>query len=332
MKNIFAIWLLPALLMGGMEAGCKKSGSAPSKPTWTPGSDIYIVGQDTGRAVYWKNGVKTVLGQGLGEGIAVSGSDVYVGGVVYKSVGGTVLDLAAYWKDGVEQLLTDSVTGWAYQPVVAEGDVYVPGYVFGPSPQVYAVYWKNGQRVNLDPSLESSASGMAIQDTDIYVVGEVWDGGLDTMLVWKDGQRMSGFDGIETDPMGQILVSGGNIYVAWEQGYYINFGQYVALNTTSQKVGAGSVYLNGSDVYVTGGYDSATAGFAAYWKNGAIVKLPNYPGTFSSGTAGLVVAGSDVYVAGSIIMNGRYLGVYWKNGVEDSLSGNGSAYGIVLGN
>lgn len=331
MKKMTFFWLLSATLVACGVAGCKKSASKP-KPSWTPGSDIYMVGGDSGRAVYWKNGDKTVLTPGEGEGIAVSGSSVYVGGVSYRSVGSTTADLAAFWKDGVEEDLTNSGIAWAYQPVVVGADVYVPGYIFGPTPQVYPVYWKNGQRVNLDPSLQGIATGMAVSDTDVYVIGSVYDGQFDTALVWKNGQRMPGFFSIETNPFNQIMVSGGNVYVVGLQGYYINFNQYVQLKGASQGISTISMYLDGSDIYVAGATDTASSRYAAYWKNGVMVALSNYPGTTSSAATGVVVAGSDVYVAGSGIVNGVYLGMYWKNGVEETLTKNGDVNGILLGN
>jgi hypothetical protein len=48
-------------LLGLWGVACKKS--APAAPSWTPGSDVYIVeSDDTGHVVYWKNGVETDLG------------------------------------------------------------------------------------------------------------------------------------------------------------------------------------------------------------------------------------------------------------------------------
>src|SRR5450432_254197 len=44
-------------------------------------TDVYIAGYDHNEAVYWKNGVETVLTGGwVATGIAVSGTDVYVCG------------------------------------------------------------------------------------------------------------------------------------------------------------------------------------------------------------------------------------------------------------
>jgi hypothetical protein len=98
-----------------------------------------------------------------------------------------------------------------------------------------------------------------------------------------------------------------------------------------------SIFLNGADVYVVGSYRNSNGyGMAAYWKNGVLDTLPQYPGTFETTATGLVVAGSDVYVVGygsMIGINGVW-GLYWKNGVEGTLTKAGSIYsryGVAVG-
>ncbi|HEV2353401.1 MAG TPA: hypothetical protein VGR89_04115, partial [Puia sp.] len=168
MKRASLFWVLSATLAATAMVSCRKSGgTAPrgsSGPDWTPGWYVYFAGTDSGgQAVYWKNGQRTMLAPaGVGQGIAVSGSGVYVGGAVYKEVNSKVVTLAALWKDGTEQDLTDTGIAWAYAPAVSGTDVYVPGYVSRPAPQNYgAVYWKNGQPVILDSAVQDQATGIA---------------------------------------------------------------------------------------------------------------------------------------------------------------------------
>jgi hypothetical protein len=340
MKHLFLIWLLPAALLACGVVGCRKSSG--SQAGWPAGYSLYMVGMDSGKAVYWKNGVKTVLGPGVGEGITLSGSSVYVGGIAGRTVGGVAISTAAYWKDGVEYDLEDTVFSYAFQPVVAGGDVYVPGFIFGPSSptqQVNPVYWKNGRRVYLGGTVYGSANGMFIQDTDIYVAGEAGQvgGTVDTAIVWKNGQRIANFYNMQPVPFTQIQSSGGNIYLTGWQGYYINFGQYVKMNSPTPLIQTNSMFLNGLDIYVAGIYDSAGSWYAAYWKNGVMTALPNYAGTANSAAIGIVVAGSDVYAVGSVTDSVspsvyQILGVYWKNGVEKTLSANGYIFGIAMEN
>lgn len=119
MKRIGFLLLIG--LLGLTWAACRKS---HSQPTWTPGMDIYFVGADTGQAVSWKNGVRTVLGKGVANGITVSGGSVYVSGTAYMNGFTTV---ATLWMDGTEHVLADTTTfSGANTPVVFGTDVYVP--------------------------------------------------------------------------------------------------------------------------------------------------------------------------------------------------------------
>jgi hypothetical protein len=84
--------------------------------TCASGNDVYIAGmvettnQMINHAVYWKNGVETVLtcseANSLANCISISGNDVYVAGHVYDNGPKS----AAYWKNGVEVKLTDGTT------------------------------------------------------------------------------------------------------------------------------------------------------------------------------------------------------------------------------
>jgi hypothetical protein len=323
MKKALAYWLLAAALAtlaAGMVTGCKKSGGSAS----TPESDVYFVGWDSIWAVYWKNGVETVLGPGQGAGITVSGSDVYVGGEASKTK-----ILAAVWKNGVEQDLADS-TSAAYIPLVVGSDVYVPGLVVKDNPQDYAVYWKNGQRVDVDSGIYDVATSMAVSGSDIYMVGNV-SGMNDTACVWNNGQRLADASTFNNGVYNQILIAGGNIYVVGRQGYFVNFAsQYTQL---PDAVFSNYMFLNGSDIYVAGTrQDGQGNTWAAYWKNGVLDTLPNYPNTLQSYATGIAVAGSDVYVTGSAYLGSVFYGVYWKNGVEETLTRQGSVNGVALGN
>jgi hypothetical protein len=326
-KKTIAFSLLAAGLLAGGITGCKKSANHGSAgPTWTPGSDIYIVGTDSGHAVYWKNGVETVLGPGAGAGITISGSSVYVGGVSYKN--GTT-ELAAVWKDGVEQDLTDTGDAQASTPLVVGTDVYVPGIILWSAPQSYAVYWKNGQLVYVDSAVRSWASQVAISGSDVYVLGAI-HGSYDTSIIWKNGQRLAGASTGTGEDYSQIVFSGGNMYVVGGQGYFINFpNEFILLPGSGFRT---SILLNGSDIYVAGTWEDSVENLrAAYWMDRVLYKLSNYPGTIYSTATGVVVAGSDVYVVGFAQVNSGQWAVYWKNGVEWTLTKSGSISGATLG-
>ena len=83
----------------------------------TSGKDLYIAGmvettnQMINNAVYWKNGVETVLTSSAtnscASSICISGNDVYVAGYEYNN---GQPKYAVYWKNGVEVKLTDGTT------------------------------------------------------------------------------------------------------------------------------------------------------------------------------------------------------------------------------
>jgi hypothetical protein len=292
--------------------------------------DIYFVGADTGQAVSWKNGVRTVLGKGVANGITVSGGSVYVSGTAYKNGFTTV---ATFWMDGTEHVLADTTTiSGANTPVVSGADVYVPGFIARPAPQTYAVYWKNGQQVYLDSAAQSVAGVMALSGGDLYVAVGLGNGNNDTTTVWKNGQRLSGAPATGYFAAYTQTGSSGGTNVVENEGYFEN--PIPAYLQPPGSLFVTFIFQNGSDVYASGTReDKAMNIFAAYWRNGIMDSLPNYPGTYHSVATGIVVAGSDVYVVGYSDGNGsNRWGVYWKNGVEGTLSKFGQVYGVAVGN
>ncbi len=118
------------------------------------GTDVYAAGrtwdQQSGEynAVYWKDGVNTVLhdsSDSYAYGIEIYNGKVYVVGE-YEN--GTNDDVAVIWEDGTPTDL--ALNGAAYDiEITAGGDVYVAGYVYEDS-TYKTVYWKNGTRVDVE--------------------------------------------------------------------------------------------------------------------------------------------------------------------------------------
>jgi len=112
------------------------------------GSDIYVAGYiehisnngNTLQAVYWKNGVQTILTDislaADAFDIVINNNDIYVSGFVRGS-----FNQPAYWKNGVQTTLDVTNAGTYGRSIVSSiavdnNDVYV---VSG-----YPRYWKNG--------------------------------------------------------------------------------------------------------------------------------------------------------------------------------------------
>lgn len=238
--------------------------------------------------------------------VAISGSDVFVGGVVYDS---TFNSQAVLWKNGVAQTLTSlprygSVTGLA----VSGADVYAVGSSTD-STNGYATVWKNGVATQL-PSKG---------------------------LIGPDG-KISSYGGFGR----AILVDGSDVYVVGNDLVNINTshanatGGVAALWKNGVETLLGGTYfsdayglaLAGTDLYVTGNA-SLTAGSstqsAVYWKNGGLVKLAD---TSSNGNA-ILVSGNDVYVGGVTgFETSQSKATLWKNAIPSDLSAGSQRSGV----
>jgi len=147
----------------GVENQLAVSGGTASGIAITSNNDIYISGDDqtgSNHAMYWKNGTQVMLASGATTTcIAVSGNDVYVGGMISNGTH----NVAVYWKNGVQVSLTDGVTDAEVNGIAIVGnDVYACGYRTNsptqnplyPDANQWPVYWKNGVQVVLaDPKL-----------------------------------------------------------------------------------------------------------------------------------------------------------------------------------
>jgi hypothetical protein len=319
-------------------AACNKhnGGSANGAPPV-----IYVVGTSNDSLFYWKNGQPTLLPgvagyQAYGDGIAVSGGNVYVCG------GSSTLQFAGYgnlWINGIGSPLTDTAgnaTNTIPDVIFVDGqDVYVGGITnydtthgipyIGDS-AVYPLFgnvatlWKNGQPAFL-PGYKVLASGNG-------------GGAVETHSDYVSGVFVSGND---------VYVAGGsNVYYAdkdssiqfaryWKNGVVSNLTpellEYSGTTIVNYPTTTG-IFVSGNDVYLSGlrGYTQAL-----YWKNGTPVFLTTEQTNGAAANA-ISVSGSDVYVAGNLADGaGNNHAVYWKNGAANQLSANVSgAYAITI--
>jgi len=91
-------------------------------------------------------------------------------------------------------------------------------------------------------------------------------------------------------------------------------------------VGATSMYVNGTDVYVVGTGNIGGIATAKLWKNGIVSNFSD--GTYDAFPYSVFVSGSDVYVAGftSVLVqdNQIWSAILWKNGIATTLSAGSS--------
>ena len=163
-------------------------------------SIVYIGGNDLNgeppgvKAVYWKNGEKTVLTENSGNAsvsaIAVSGGDIYIAGSDDA--------VNVYWKNGIKTALGDGTTVSSVDSIAAfGGDVYTAGREITEAGKSAAVYWKNKKKTILT---EDEHSGLAsairlskadrISGADCYIAGRDTDpNGVSSAVYWINGTK-----------------------------------------------------------------------------------------------------------------------------------------------
>ncbi len=301
--------------------------------------DIYVAGQtydataDEYLACYWKNGIKTVLGEEESDtaAIAVIGADVYVAGDEYDATADKYF--ACYWKNGEKTVLgvTDSD---AYAIAVIGADVYVAGYEYdATADDNFACYWKNGDKTVLGVA-DSEAYAFTVNGADVYVAGYEYDATADDYLAcyWKNGEKT--VLGSADSKANAIAVIGADVYVAgnelnssyvYEACYWKNGNQTVL---GSNKSSGNALAVIGENVYVAG-YErnSSSVNEACYWKDGIKTVL----GSTTSYAKAIAVIGEDVFVAGMEVYDSlnNYAASYWKNGVMRVL-GLTDSYGNAM--
>jgi hypothetical protein len=286
------------------------------------GNDIYVAGSyqhtinthtnvvqngpDIGQYVYWKNGipnnVDTPQENGIVPSVSVSGTDVYFTNF-YGWKNGTMIDFPGEGIPGKNFTPTGIICTFA------EGaDVYFAGYdTLG-----NGVYWKNGDMTIAAPyggrgTTQPLVYCMYVSSNNVYVggfavKGVYWLNGTAYFMQPRpnDGSFLSSINSLFVDgtdvynPGG--LTASGQLMIGFPSASYWKNGVEVDLQTNNPPPSANvrywttSVFVSGSDVYVSGLFSTST--------------IPSAPTIDSA--------------------------VYWKNGVEYSLHTPGIAYSIFV--
>jgi hypothetical protein len=344
--------------------GCEKENVAPIEKTVPilnnigDSPNIYIAGETKNSSIVWKNGTADTLAyNSVAQSVFVDRNDTYVAGWDWNLPGKAI---AMYWKNGTPVPLSNGTTdSYAKSIVVSGNDVYVTG--FGNGNKIVARCWKNGIPMPL-ASLGGNhtvAVSSFVSGSDIYVVGWVFDSNDRTRAAyWKNGQLILLTDGTSDCMAESIFVSGDDVYVAGtvnsqvshilpteifstgQKGVatYWKNGENITLSTNGR---AQSIFVNGTDVYVSGSIynaeNSVSTPFgqlhvntAIYWKNNIPVSLVE--DSNSNAYSISVTKNGDVYTAGWIDNQA----VYWINDTATHLpipyQGQGYLYSIFLTN
>jgi hypothetical protein len=158
-----------------------------------------------------------------------------------------------------------------------------------------AKYWKNGTPVVLTTgsnTAQAVALSVFVSGNDVYAAGYEYNY-FPSGSTWR------------------------YVAVYWKNGTEIPLSNGASNSSTVDAV-ATSIYVSGTDVYVSGYVPFATIRGAVYWKNGVLAPLSD--GSQYAQANGIFVSGSDVYTAGYESNGTNGIAKYWKNTTSNALS------------
>lgn len=341
MKNLklaFAVGLLALI------TSCSKSKDEVVAPTRPPvvippdpvkNTDVYVAGWKysgklTPVAAFWKNGTETELTDGTTNN--ASANSIYVSGTDDIYVAGKDGLKSMLWKNGVPTVLSSELYSGAYSVFVSGTDVYVAGFDHG-----FAVVWKNGVAVKLanGPNF-SRAYSVYVSGNDVYAAGyEFLEGNKTVATLWKNGVATRLSDGKKHAVAKAVFVSGNDVYVSSEENINPQDGNLPGYQGTgsaslsksmvkiwkngipdnltdgTKQAISNSLFVNGSDVYVSGYENDGITCIASVWKN----KIVTIAGSGLYKKTGIINANSvfvhkdDLYV----VVNEGFTAKTWKN-------------------
>ncbi len=344
-------YLFPAMVSAVLLIipGCRKTPGAQSVSSGA----VYVSGgivQGTNTiASIWGNGASSALTNNtpgsiysVGEGVAISGPDIYVAGY-YEIANGN--EVAMAWKNGAGTALGPGGSVSAANAIAVQGsDVYVAGVVLS-NGLYHATLWKNGESITLPDqgSYGSSATAITVQGSDVYVAGWSNTQSSETAVYWTNGTEyiLSDSNATYSTATG-IAVNGTGVYVVGLEEkssvsstatYWLNGAPHY-LSDSTINTSASSIVLDGNDIYIAGtgliikggGPSFIDSSYLMYWKNDILQDPGDSLDKSANMTAGAIaVSGGNVYIAGTF----SNYATLWKNDARTQLT-NAKSVGLGL--
>jgi hypothetical protein len=306
------------------------------------GSNVYVGGffTDAGgdpnadRIARWDGTSWNALGTGIGGlsfsavyAIAITGTDVYVGGNFTDAGGNLNADYIARW-DGTtwSELLSGTVgiSDTVYAIAISGTEVFVGGSFTnaGGDPNAdYIARWDGTSWNALGTTpLNNQVRAIAISGSNVYVGGFFFNAGGDPNADYIARWDGTSWNALGTTPLNgpvyAIAISGNDVYVG---GSFTNAGGVSNANNIARWNGTswnavgptpsitGAVFaiaISGNDVYVGGSFTNAVGNnandYITRWTGTAFVPLGSKTTGPIDGTVNAIaVVGTDVYVGGS---------------------------------
>jgi hypothetical protein len=249
--------------------------------------------------------------------VAVSGNDVYVGGL-FSSAGGVPASRIAKWDGSSWSALGSGVNGEVRAIAVIGTDIYAAGFfsLAGGIPVNNIAKWDGSNWSALGEGVNELVLCLAVNGTELYA------GGFFTEAGGIPANRIAKWDGFSWSPLGgginnevnAIAVSGNDVYAG---GYFNDAGGNLVAGlakwngSTWSDIGGGvngivrAITVVGSDVYVGGVFTMAggsVSGRIVRWDGSAWHSL-------AEGVNGSVLSiqqsGDDLYVGGMFTTAGN---------------------------
>jgi hypothetical protein len=258
------------------------------------------------------------LGSGLNNqvvAIAISGSEMYVGGTFEDAGGNTNADYIARWDGNSWNALGSGLNSSVFAIAISSSDVYVGGQFTdagGNANADFIARWNGSAWNALGTGLNDAVFAIAISGSDVYVGGDFLDVGgnynADFIARWN-GTSWNVLGTGLNDRVHTIAISGSDVYVG---GGFMDAGgntnaDYIARwdGSSWNALGSGlnsfvnAIAISGNDVYVGGPFtdagSNANADCIARWDGSNWNALGS---GLNSYVLAIAISGSDVYVGG----------------------------------
>ena len=281
--------------------------------------------------------------------MAVSGSDLYVGGN-FTQAGGVSANYIARWNGSSWVALGSGLNGQVKAIAVSGSDVYVGGSFTdaGGNPNAdYIARWNGSSWVALGSGLTGQVKAIAVSGSDVYVGGSCHVTGMPntTGIVRWDGSSWHALGtGVSNYPVAAIAVSGSDVFIGgsftsaggvsntaaiarWDGSTWHSLSSGIASGSAVYALCTSDTNLYAGGAFIDAG-GNPNADYIARWDGSSW----NAIGTgLESSVKAIANSGSSIYAGGSYVLNSEPI-AYWDGSTWQILGSglNGDANSIAV--